>query len=55
MNTAPQPFQFFTASYLTQVENQKAMNMSGFWMVWKKLAITPSFITPFKVWDATTF
>ena len=27
MNTASQPFQFFTASYLTQVENQKATNM----------------------------
>jgi hypothetical protein len=27
VNTAAQPFQFFTASYLTQVENQKAMNM----------------------------
>ena len=27
MNTATQPFQFVTASYLTQVENQKAMTI----------------------------
>jgi len=28
MNTASQPFQFATASYLTQVENQKATNLA---------------------------
>ncbi len=51
MNTAEQPFQFATASYLTRVENQRVHNMRGNGCRARRSQLTRRFfITPSRAW-----